>query len=640
MPRPNQRRGEPVGRVKGIPWTKPASAILPDAPPGLLLWEYAETQPWKDFVDELAAARPEWTCTVRNVVGVVQRHKGKRDDGFVPRPTPADANAWAPPPKSKVPADMDVFGALAGESGAVLPEPEPEAAPVEHAAYKSDPVLWCKERHVKIDNKAYGLVPFVPYEWQEDVMRRFWEGGTYFVEKSRQEGFSTCILVAAAHALLYSQEVLGTPLTMPIVGDKEGTALNLLKIVKTVLHYAELTDEERARLSKFTPESGTKRVSYITEQGTSWIEAYTSTGSAARSYAFNAALLEEFAWSDKAPAIWASVRPVVRDVPRPRVWVVSTPNGPSFHADLCDDADDYGAIYLPMDWRIRPERDQAWRDARTQELGEDLAAQECDLKRLGSGDALVNITSVAAHAQAKPWLGGRPLAGHLYCKALDTSGPGQDKDVFTVVDITPGQASQVVLSLELPHVGNEIKLKRILQLHAEWPGNLYIDGTNDATFPERVSNRARHVVAIRFRGAQEEVQRVDHAARLHWRSIERQQMSSSFKDALEFGDLLLHKEHFPKLWEAVTSAHFARVREKDDRIEHSQRAKRRGKYPDYWDSAMMAALDVRPQVRRKNRAAPTPRGVRADGPGEKLREMHQRERVTPRSGGNWRGRKY
>jgi len=639
MPRPT-RRGEAICQPKSIPWDKPASGIIPQAPAGVLLWQHAEQMDWHDFLEQLTAADPRYSCSVRNVRDVVKRRVARRE-AFPQRATPANVNEWAPPPAPTGPSDMDLLGALAGDPEAAIPVPEPEPPPIERPAYKSDPVVWCRERNVQIDTKTEGLIPFVPYSWQEDVMRKFWEGGTYFVEKSRQEGFSTCILVAACHALLYSQEVLGTPLTMPIVADKEGTALNLLKIVKTVLHNADLTDEERARLSNTDPESGTKKVSNVTPKGTSWIEAYTSTGSAARSYAFNAFLLEEFAWSDKAKAIWESVRPVVRDVPRGRGWVVSTPNGQSFHADLCDDAEKYGAIYLPMDWKIRPERiGTGWREQRDIELGEDLAAQECDLKRIGAGERLVDVAAVEAHAAKVVWYGPKPLVGHLYSKALDTAGPGQDLDVFTVVDITTIPA-QVVFQREFPNVGSEEKLVRVLALHRQWPGKLYIDGTNDATFPELVSNRARHVIAVRFRGAQEEKVDIDHAARLQWRHIERQRMSASFKNALEFGDLLLHKKNFPKLWEAIETAQYARVREKDDRVEHSGKAKRRGKHPDYWDSAMLAALDVRPGVRRKARPAPAPRGLRAEGPGQKLREMEGREQsTTTRRGSNWRGRKF
>ena len=645
MPRPT-RRGEAICQPKSIPWDKPASGIIPQAPAGVLLWQHAEQMDWHDFLEQLTAADPRYSCSVRNVRDVVKRRVARRE-AFPQRATPANVNEWAPPPAPTGPSDMDLLGALAGDSEAnaliaATKEQFPGGAPFrDEPAYKSDPRIWVRERHVKIETKDYGLVPFEPYEWQDDIMWKFWNGGTYFVEKSRQEGFSSCIQAAAPHALLYSQEVLGTPLMMPIVGNVEDVSLNMLRLAKIVLFHADLSDEERAGLSNVNPEGGAKRIRYVTSRGTSWMQAFPSTGSAGRSYAFNAALLEEFAYNELARKVWESIRPVVRDVPRARIWVISTPNGQSFHADLCDEAEKYDATYLPMNWQIRPERTQAWRDQRTSEQGEDLAAQECDLKRLGAGEQLVNMAAVEAHAAKVAWYGPHPLAGHVYCKALDISGPGQDLDVFTVVDITSIPA-QVVYQQDISPAGNDVKLKRVLALHRQWPGKLYIDGTNDATFPELVSNRARHVIAVRFRGAQEDKDAMDHAARLQWRHIERQRMSSSFKNALEFGDLLLHKEHFPKLAEAVKTAQYARkLKGKDDRVEHSHIAKRRGKYPDYWDSAMLAALDVRPGVRRKQRPAPAPRGLRAEGPGQKLREMEGREQsTTTRRGGNWRGRKF
>lgn len=612
----------------GLNWDKPAGAYIKGATMRLKLWELAEQTDDLVMQEDLKAAGYE--ITVRSIQRVIERRVKKR--------------AEEAPLLELVPPDAGEGGDLTAHwTPPAVKEQFPGGVPDgQWHMYEEDPVVWCAEKKPRIESKAYGRIPFNPYEWQKMTMRYFWNGGSYFVEKSRQEGGSTSILVAGAHSLLYSVKVKGMPLKMPIVADKERTAMALLKIVKLALHSAELTDEERCRLVHADPKNKSDTVSYLVEegehQGESWIGSYTSTGSSARGEAFNAALLEEFAWAQNAEAIWNSVRPVVTDVPLARVWLMSTPNGASFHSDLCDNADKYGAHYLPLDWRIRPERDQAWRDQKDVELGRDLAAQECDLKRIGAGDNIIDHETVKAYASQSLWWGPTPLAGHRYCKGVDLSGAGQDKTVFTVIDITAIPA-QLVFQQEYPHETTERRKKRIEEFDQRWPGNLYIDATNDASLVGMIRSRSK--VAVRFRGEQEETSKVDQVEGLLWKHMPRQRMEENFKTLLETGSLVIHMEKFPQLRAALETQQYAQRRQADGKMEHSQKAKRRGKNPDHWDSGMLATIDVKLLARRARPGLQrNPQALRAGGPGEKLREMQRAETHSGARHRNWRGAKY
>lgn len=669
---------------KRIRWDYKAGATLKGAPNNKALWEYCEGFDADYLVERFAAN--DLLITERSIERAVKLRVDKRDAvvetraprnarrGTVPpppeptaRPAPPVAATTEPaaPPAKQV--NLGLLGALVRKPAAVE---TPVAAAVTVAAavaeqfpggvpdgqwhmYEEDPVTWCHEKKPKIESKSGGRQDFVPYKWQEAPMRYFWHGGSYFVEKSRQEGFSTCILIAASHAMLYSLPVMGIPLKMPIVADKEKTALKLLKIVKLALYTAEMTDDERATLNYADPKSKSDIVECNVEegerQGESWIGAYTSTGSSGRGEAFNAALLEEFAWADNAEAIWNSVRPVVTDVPTARVWLISTPNGATFHSDLCDNAEDFRATYLPMDWQAcgagrmpdGSDRDQAWRDQKDREMGKQLAAQEYDLQRLGAGDHLVDEDTVRAYAHGVTWWGPEPLPGHVYSKACDIAGPGQDKDVDTVIDVTTVPA-QMVFQQHYPNQATKTKLRRIEALDQKWPGRLRIDATNNSTLAEDV--KSRNKIAVRFRGEQDVTQKVDETTGMQWEQQPRERMSEALVRALESGSLVVHEKFFPDFWEAMRTAQFARKRLDTGKIESTQKAKRRGKNPDHWDSGMMAALEVKMAVRKLHRqqaqqASPL---AGSNHTGRMLREKMATERQASRrvAGRSVRGRKF
>jgi len=72
--------------------------------------------------------------------------------------------------------------------------------------------------------------------------------------------------------------------------------------------------------------------------------------------------------------------------------ILSTPNGMGnfFHSkwqDAIDGLNGFNPIIL--DWKVHPERDQAWRDNETKRLGERLASQECL-----SGDTIITVKDV------------------------------------------------------------------------------------------------------------------------------------------------------------------------------------------------------------------------------------------------------
>ena len=232
----------------------------------------------------------------------------------------------------------------------------PDAAARRRAlpAYKTDPLVWIAERGVKIESKDFGTIPFVPYAFQRPVITAVADWKSFVVEKSRQMGITTPIMVAYAHQLLYSQEVHGRPLRACVSAQKFDVAQDtILRIARVALDSA--TAEERGRLRGWDPDRHNPEVSYSTPEGRSFIRAYSSEPGSMRSFAGNAGLMEEVAFMPFARETYQSIAAMLTT--RSMFQAVSTYicDG-DYYCELVDDHAALGLELFSFDWRHVPER--------------------------------------------------------------------------------------------------------------------------------------------------------------------------------------------------------------------------------------------------------------------------------------------
>lgn len=453
--------------------------------------------------------------------------------------------------------------------------------------WEEDPVAWAKEKHPKIESKIRGLIPYQPWDFQEALLRYVSKRKALVIEKSRQLGVSTTIIgIGFAYMLLYSHKVTGIPCHAHIIANKEETALRLIKMVKIALSTADLDDEERENVYGADPGFNNEEIRYNTPTAQNYVRAHTSSDSAGRSFDGNLIALEEFAFLPAAQKIWTNIQPMILDLPDPGVFVVSTHNGEgNFFCELVDRATEKGLTHIPLPWQVHPERDEAWR-IRSQEAFEGSLAeweQEFALRRIRAGDAFLNMDDLREKAGAVAWVGETPIVGHRYAKAVDVAGPGQDLTVHTVIDLDADPA-QVVYQKHYPNEPVLMKVQRIEELDQLYPGPLYIDGTGDPSLPALV--RARNLIAIRFSGGSKMGDvKVDKAQSLRWRVVARSEMRSWWVTNLERGRVVVHPEHFPQLWQGLATAHYG-----PSLTAEGGAQKRKGKFVDFFDSAMLANL--------------------------------------------------
>jgi len=462
--------------------------------------------------------------------------------------------------------------------------------------YEEDPVAWCLEKHPHIESKDLALVPFVPWPFQEAIMRYVWEGRPCIIEKARQLGVSTAICVAFAHLLLYRHASTGVPCHGHIFANTEDVALDrLLGTCKLALFTADLTEEERNRLEGAHPNFKNNEIRYNSPYARNYLRAHTSNESAGRSFDGNAILLEEFAKLNAAKQIWTNIQPMVQDLEKAPVFVVSTPYGAdNFFTELCDNAEDVGLTYLPFDWRSRPGRDEAWKARSQAALGitEGEWDQEFDLHRLTDGSKAINMEGLRAKAAITANPGDQPLVGHRYAKGIDLAGSGGDECVCTVVDVT-GDPAVTVFQKALPPQSAPERIASLKAFDRLWPGPCFVDGTNDTSVPGMMQSRT--VVAVRIGSGSFASERVDKGDHLKWRCIPRSSMRSWLVSHLETGRLVVHEDRFKELWRSLDTAVIAIGKE-------GGKAKRRGRFVDRFDSLMLANLGI-PRHRREGNLA-------------------------------------
>jgi len=444
----------------------------------------------------------------------------------------------------------------------------------------TDPVAWVLNCGVKIETKTRGLIPFRPYPYQVDLMRRVAAGQSAIIDKSRQTGVTTAVAVTVAHELLYRQVRIGQPMHAHFIANKEEVAVqSVLKKARTALSTATLTDEQRRHLSGADPALSSTVVTYTTPEAQNYIRAHASNPDVGRSFDGNFVLMEEFAYMPFAETIYTGVKSML-DSPAAQMWIVSTYNGDGdFFCEMVDSAKQRGLLHIPIDWRAHPGRDQAWRETSLAEFAgrEWMWRQEHELQRYSSGQQAVNLSLIRKLAQEVEWVGAEPLPLHRYSKGVDQAGKGADLTVHVAIDLT-ARPAQVVYAQERPRLSVPERVTEVEHLAERWPGPLWIDGTNEAAVPALVE--APEKTAVHFSGGQQGSERFDRNDRLRWRVVPREYMEASLAANLETGALRAHLDAFPELRAALRS-----WRRGEDK--HA-----RGRNVDYLDALLLANLSL------------------------------------------------
>lgn len=249
----------------------------------------------------------------------------------------------------------------------------------EYARCLEDPVYFIK-KYCFIQHPVKGRIKFELYPFQEKTLIELIHHDKNIILKSRQLGIST---LSAAYSLWLT--MFHRDKSVLVVATKQDVAKNL--ITKSREMYAYLPQWLQSQQK--TDENNKMSIRFLNG---SQIKAVSGAGDSGRSEALSLLIIDECAFIQHIEDLWASVQQTLAT--GGKAILLSTPNGVGnfFHRTWQRaEEQENGFNPIKLHWTVHPDRDEAWRLKQTAELGEKLAAQECDCLW---GEAMVQVRNI------------------------------------------------------------------------------------------------------------------------------------------------------------------------------------------------------------------------------------------------------
>lgn len=286
-----------------------------------------------------------------------------------------------------------------------------------------------------IQHPTRGRMLFNLYDYQRKALKQFRDNDYNIVLKGRQIGISTLVAGYALWLMLFHEDK-----NVLVIATKQETAKNLVTKVKFM--HQQLPVWLRG-------ETVTDNKLSIQFANGSQIKAVASSKDAGRSEALSLLILDEAAFIDDADIIWTAASSTLST--GGQAILLSTPNGMgNFFHKMWQQAEAKSNNFNPilLDWRVHPDRDQAWRDRQTEIMGEMQSAQEHDASFIFSGNTVVSPDILQFYKQTyikdpmskegfdgNFWIWEYPDATKTYIVAADVArGDGEDYSTVHVID--------------------------------------------------------------------------------------------------------------------------------------------------------------------------------------------------------------
>jgi hypothetical protein len=309
----------------------------------------------------------------------------------------------------------------------------------EYVKCSQDPLYFIKN-YVKIVSLDKGLVPFEPYDFQEEMIKTIHENRFVIGKLPRQTGKSTTIISYLLHYVLFNQSM-----SVAILANTLNTARELLGRLKLAYEYLPMWLQQGV--------VEWNKGSIVLENGSKILASATSS-SAVRGGSFNYIFLDEFAYvpQNVAEEFFSSVYPTITSGQSTKVTIISTPKGLNmfyrFWVNASKKPGEEGKNeYVPIEvhWSDVPGRDEKWKKQTISNTSEEQFRTEFECEFLGSMHTLVHPEKIKCMVYRTPEYYNaeglrvyqRPIPEHKYVTVVDTArGQGLDYHAFTVVDVT------------------------------------------------------------------------------------------------------------------------------------------------------------------------------------------------------------
>jgi len=308
----------------------------------------------------------------------------------------------------------------------------------EYKKCAKDPVYFMR-KYCVIQHPMKGKIYFNLYDYQEETIKLFEEHDYNIVNKARQIGLSTLTAGYSLWLMMFHDDK-----NILVIATKQDVAKNL--VTKVRIMHQNLPVWLRGNCDE------DNKLSLRFANG-SQIKAVASSPDAGRSEALSLLIMDEAAHIDPptlADDIWTAASSTLAT--GGKAIVLSTPNGMGnfFHKTWVGANEGVNGFHpIFLDWRVHPDRDQAWRDDQTKKMGEQEARQEHDADFIASGNTVIDGDLIQFYRQTfeKPpqwkrgfdngiWVWEPADYGKNYMVVADVArGDSADKSAFHVIEL-------------------------------------------------------------------------------------------------------------------------------------------------------------------------------------------------------------
>ena len=304
----------------------------------------------------------------------------------------------------------------------------------EYIKCSQDPVHFF-ETYIKIVNVDEGLVPFVPYDFQKEIVQTCVDNRFTICKIPRQTGKTTTVA-----GLLLWYVIFNENFNIAILANKMAQAREILSRIQ--LAYENLPKWLQQGVIEWNKGN-------IELENGSKILASATSSSAVRGGSFNMIYMDELAFVSPniQQEFFASVYPTISSGKTSKIVITSTPNGLDMFYRIWADSESGKNTYarIEVNWWDVPGRDEKWKEETIANTSEEQFRVEFECEFLGSADTLIagNVLKRLQHintiegSNEHTAIYYEPVPHNLYTICVDVArGVNRDFSALTVIDVT------------------------------------------------------------------------------------------------------------------------------------------------------------------------------------------------------------
>ena len=297
-----------------------------------------------------------------------------------------------------------------------------------------DDVVYFVSTYMKIINVNDGLVSFVPYPYQRDMLATMKDERYTVIATARQAGKSTTTCGFILWYILFHEDK-----TVALLANKGETAREILGRIQ--LAYQHLPKWLQQGVVEWN------KGSFVLENNSRVMASATSSNNI-RGFTINLLFIDEAAFIENWDEFFTSVYPTISSGSETKIVLVSTPNGLNHFYKIWELAQENKNGYKPVfvHWSAVPGRDDKWKNETLAAMNFDTEkfAQEYEVEFQGSSGTLIAGWKLKQLRYMNPIVQRDglnqyypPIPNHNYVCIADVSrGKGLDYSAFHVIDVT------------------------------------------------------------------------------------------------------------------------------------------------------------------------------------------------------------